>query len=313
MPVVEIEDLVKTYEGRAVVDGLSLTVEPGEVLGVLGRNGAGKTTTVECVVGVRRPDGGRVRVLGVDPRAERARVQQVVGVQLQATHVHMSLTVAELVRMYRSFYHEGLDPDGLVDRLGLGSVRDTRSQDLSGGELQRLSIALALVGRPRLAVLDELTTGLDPAARRGIWGLVEEMRDDGITIVLVSHVMEEVERLCDRVAVLDAGRLAALDTPAGLVRQVPGADGVSVRLHAPLDPSLLRALPGVERVAVEGDRTVVSGRGDLAAQVAGALQRHAVPASDLRTSTATLDDAFLHLTGCELGEPEPARAGRSGR
>lgn len=313
MPVVEIEDLVKTYEGRAVVDGLSLTVEPGEVLGVLGRNGAGKTTTVECVVGVRRPDGGRVRVLGVDPRAERARVQQVVGVQLQATHVHMSLTVAELVRMYRSFYHEGLDPDGLVDRLGLGSVRDTRSQDLSGGELQRLSIALALVGRPRLAVLDELTTGLDPAARRGIWGLVEEMRDDGITIVLVSHVMEEVERLCDRVAVLDAGRLAALDTPAGLVRQVPGADGVSVRLHAPLDPSLLRALPGVEHVALEGDRTVVSGRGDLAAQVAGALQRHAVPASDLRTSTATLDDAFLHLTGHELGEPEPGRAGRSGR
>ena len=306
MPVVEIEDLVKTYAGRNVVDGLSLTVEPGEILGVLGRNGAGKTTTVECAVGLRRPDGGRVRVLGVDPRAERARVQQVVGVQLQATHVHMSLTVSELVRMFRSFYRDGLDPEELVDRLGLGDVRGTRFENLSGGEAQRLSIALALVGRPRLAVLDELTTGLDSAARRGIWRIVEEMREDGITVVLVSHVMEEVERLCDRVAILDAGRVVALDTPAALVRQASGADGVSFRFHAPLDPSVLTGLPGVEDVTIEGDHAVVSGREDLVTQVAGALQRHGVPATDFRTTTATLDDAFLRLTGHELGEPEPA-------
>src|SRR5699024_6688321 len=142
--------------GRAVVDGLSLTVEEGEILGVLGRNGAGKTTTVECAIGMRTPDGGRVRVLGVDAIAERSRVRQVVGVQLQAAYVHMSLTVRELVHLYRSFYHQGLEPDPLIHRLGLGEVRDTRSQDLSGGQLQRLNIALALVGRPRIAVLDEL-------------------------------------------------------------------------------------------------------------------------------------------------------------
>lgn len=306
MPVIEIEDLVKTYDGRNVVDGLSLAVERGEVLGVLGRNGAGKTTTVECAVGLLRPDGGRVRVLGVDPRAERARMQQVVGVQLQAAHLHMSLTVIELVRMYRSFYRDGLDPEGLVERLGLAAVRTTRFEDLSGGEAQRLSIALALVGRPRLAVLDELTTGLDSAARRGIWRIVEEMREDGITVVLVSHVMEEVERLCDRVAVIDAGRVVALDSPAALVRQASGPDGVSFRFHAPLDPSVLGGLPGVEDVTIDGDHAVVSGRGDLVPQVAGALQRHGVPATDFRTTAATLDDAFLQLTGHELGEPATA-------
>ncbi|WP_454083990.1 ABC transporter ATP-binding protein [Georgenia sp. Marseille-Q6866] len=303
MPVVEIEDLRKTYDGRAVVDGVSLTVEPGEVLGVLGRNGAGKTTTVECAIGLRRPDGGRVRVLGVDPRAERARVQQVVGVQLQGVHVHMSLTVHELVRMYRSFYRDGLDPDGLVERLGLGQVRDTRAEDLSGGQYQRLNIALALVGRPRLAVLDELTSGLDPAARREMWRLVEEMREDGITIILVSHVMEEAERLSDRIALLDAGRLVALDTPAGLVGRADGADGVSFRVHAPLDRAVLATLTGVTDVAVDGDEVRVTGRGDLVTGVTAALVRHDVPATDFRTRTATLDDAFLQLTGQELGEP----------
>lgn len=251
MPVVEITDLRKTYAGRAVVDGVSLAVERGEIFGVLGRNGAGKTTTVECALGLRRPDGGQVRVFGLDPRTERARVQQVVGAQLQATHLHPSLTVMELVRLYRSFYREGADPEQLVEGLGLGKVRDSRYEKLSGGEGQRLSIALALVGRPRLAVLDELTTGLDSSARRGMWQLVEEMRDDGTTIVLVSHDMAEVERLCDRVAILDTGKVVALDSPAGLVR----------------------------RVAAD------------------------VPATDFRATTVTLDDAFLQLTGHELGEP----------
>ena len=306
MPVIEIEDLVKTYAGRNVVDGLSLTVEPGEILGVLGRNGAGKTTTVECAVGLRKPDGGHVRVLGVDPRAERARVQQVVGVQLQRGYPHASLTAREQVRLYRSFHHDGLDPDGLLERLGLAEVRDTRTENLSGGQLQRLNIALAVVGRPRVAVLDELTTGLDSAARREIWRLIEEMREDGITIVLVSHVMEEAERLSDRIAVIDAGRVVALDTPAGLVGRVGGADGVSFRAHAPLDPALLRALPGVSDVVVDDGQVRVSGEGDLVREVTAALLRHEVPATDFRTHSATLDDAFLQLTGQELGEPAVA-------
>ncbi|KGM13120.1 ABC transporter ATP-binding protein [Cellulomonas bogoriensis] len=307
MAVLEIEDLRKVYGGRAVVDGVSLTVDPGEIVGVLGRNGAGKTTTVECGIGLRRPDGGRVRVLGVDPRAERARVQQVIGVQLQRTHVHMSLTVTELVHMYRSFYRDGLDPDALVERLGLTEARDTRAENLSGGQLQRLSIALALVGRPRLAVLDELTTGLDPAARRGMWGLIEEMRDDGIAVLLVSHVMEEAERLSDRIAVIDAGKVVALDTPAGLIARVDGADAVTFRVHAPLQPTILTDLPGVDEVSVDGEHVRVAGPGNLVTAVTQTLMQHAIPATDFRTRTATLDDAFLQLTGYELGEPEPPK------
>lgn len=222
MAIIEIEGLRKDYSGRSVVDGLDLAIEQGEIFGILGRNGAGKTTTVECAVGLRKPDGGKVRVLGVDPRLERNRIQQILGVQLQHAFLHPSLTVLELVRMYRSFYPDGLDPKELVQRLGLWDSRNTRYEHLSGGQGQRLSIALALVGRPRLAVLDELTTGLDSAARRDMWGLIEGMRDEGITIVLVTHFMEEAERLCDRVAILDSGKLIALDTPAGLISAQSG-------------------------------------------------------------------------------------------
>lgn len=236
MAVIELRNLRKHYGGRAVVDGIDLDVEQGEILGVLGRNGAGKTTTVECAIGLRRPDAGTVRVLGVDPRKERARVQQVVGVQLQHGHLHMSLTVGELVRMYRSFYHQGYDPDEIVARLGLEEVRDTRSQHLSGGQLQRLGVALALVGRPRIAVLDELTTGLDTAARRATWAMLEDLRADGMTIVLVTHFLEEAERLADRIAVIDAGRVVALDSPRALV---DGTDGATT-----LDEAFLRLTGG---------------------------------------------------------------------
>lgn len=305
MSVIEIEDLRKTYAGRHVVDGITLSVEPGEIFGILGRNGAGKSTTVECAVGLRRPDGGRVRTFGLDPINERARVLQAVGVQLQSAFLHMSLTVIEQIRLYRSFYRDGLDPEELLERLDLKQVRSTRAEDLSGGELQRLSIALALVGRPRLAVLDELTTGLDSAARRGMWQQLEAMRDEGITIVLVSHFMEEVERLCDRVAILDQGRVVALDSPAGLVAGAGVGDSLRFRVHAPLEAALLESLPGVSEVSIEGSWVSVAGAGDLVAGVTTALMSHGIPATDFTTRTATLDDAFLQLTGHELGEPAP--------
>lgn len=305
MSVIEIEDLHKTYAGRHVVDGVTLSVEPGEIFGILGRNGAGKSTTVECAVGLRRPDGGRVRTFGLDPINERARVLQAVGVQLQSAFLHMSLTVIEQIRLYRSFYRDGLDPEELLERLDLKQVRSTRAEDLSGGELQRLSIALALVGRPRLAVLDELTTGLDSAARRGMWQQLEAMRDEGITILLVSHFMEEVERLCDRVAILDQGRVVALDSPAGLVAGAGVGDSLRFRVHAPLESALLESLPGVSEVSIEGSWVSVAGAGDLVAGVTTALMSHGIPATDFTTRTATLDDAFLQLTGHELGEPAP--------
>ncbi|GAA2220289.1 ABC transporter ATP-binding protein [Promicromonospora sukumoe] len=223
MPAIEAEGLVKRYRDKVAVDGLSLRVDVGEVLGVLGTNGAGKTTTVEMIAGLRRPDRGSVRLLGLDPRRDRARVRQVLGVQLQQAYLHGALTVAELLGLYRSFYPDPRPADELLELVGLEEQRRVRFEKLSGGQQQRVSIALALVGRPQVVILDELTTGLDPRARRRMWATVEHLRDEGVTVVLVSHAMEEVERLCDRVALLDAGRLVDVGTPAALTARAGAA------------------------------------------------------------------------------------------
>ncbi|WP_309111421.1 ABC transporter ATP-binding protein [Saccharothrix sp.] len=214
---IEAENLHKRYGDTVAVDDLSLRVATGEVLGILGTNGAGKTTAVEMIAGLRNPDRGRVRVLGLDPVRDRAKVRQVLGVQLQEATLHSALTVAELLALHRSFYPDPRPAEELLELVGLAGRRDIRFDDLSGGQRQRLSVALALAGRPRAVILDELTTGLDPRARRRMWTTIEGLRDERVTVVLVSHAMDEVERLCDRVALIDAGRVVALDTPAGLV------------------------------------------------------------------------------------------------
>ncbi|MFT0139414.1 ABC transporter ATP-binding protein [Alcanivoracaceae bacterium MT1] len=219
LTAVEVRGLRRSYRGRTVLDGVDLTVAEGETLGILGHNGAGKTTLVETIAGLRRPSSGSVRVLGLDPRADRRRVRGVLGVQLQHAILHHDLTVRENLRLHRSFYRSGEDPDALIDRLGLVDVRDVRFQRLSGGQAQRLSVAVALVGAPRIVILDELTTGLDPEGRRGIWRVVEDLQARGVTILLVSHQMEEVERLCERVIVLDGGRIHAHGAPAALRSQ----------------------------------------------------------------------------------------------
>lgn len=216
-PAVLVEHVHKRYGDKIAVDDISLRVEPGEVLGILGVNGAGKTTTVEMIAGLRAPDRGVVSVLGLDPRRDRAALRQVLGVQLQQSYLHGALTVAELVGLYRTFYPDPRPADELLDLVDLREQRRIRFEKLSGGQQQRLSIALALVGRPRVVILDELTTGLDPRGRRRMWSAIENLRDE--TVLLVSHAMDEVERLCDRVALLDAGRVIALDTPAGVVAQ----------------------------------------------------------------------------------------------
>lgn len=216
-PVVVAEHLHKRYHDTIAVHDVSLTLGEKEIVGVLGANGAGKTTTVEMIAGLRAPDRGTVRVLGLDPRKDRRTLRQVLGVQLQQAYLHYSLTVDELVELYRSFYPDPRPADELLAMVGLSGRRSTRFEKLSGGQQQRLSIALALVGRPRVVILDELTTGLDPKARRHLWSTVEGLRDDGVSILLVSHAMEEVERLCDRVVLLDGGRVVATDTPAGLI------------------------------------------------------------------------------------------------
>jgi ABC-2 type transport system ATP-binding protein len=216
-PALEITGLRKRYRDKLAVDGLSLRVGVGEIFGILGPNGAGKTTTVECAEGLRRPDGGTVRVFGIDPYADRGQARRLVGAQLQESQLPDRMTVTEAVELYASFYPEPADPEALIRRLGLAEKRRTRFRKLSGGQKQRLSIALALVGRPRLVVFDELTTGLDPAARRESWRLVEELRADGVTVLLVTHHADEAERLCDRVAFVQAGRIVACGPPAELI------------------------------------------------------------------------------------------------
>ncbi|MBB4911039.1 ABC transporter ATP-binding protein [Actinophytocola algeriensis] len=214
-PAILVAHLHKRYGDVVAVDDVTLTVEPGEVVAIVGANGAGKTSTVEMVAGLRTPDRGRVAVLGLDPRRDRAALRQVLGVQLQEPYLHHSLTVAELVDLYRSFYRAPRPAAELLDVVELGEQRGTRFERLSGGQQQRLSIALALVGRPKVVILDELTTGLDPRARRRVWAAIDALREE--TVLLVSHAMDEVERLCDRVAVLDHGRIVALGPPAELI------------------------------------------------------------------------------------------------
>lgn len=224
---VTVEGLHKQYKQKVAVDDVSLHVAHGEVFGILGTNGAGKTTTVEVIAGLRRLgrlDRGIVRVLGLDPQSDRAALRQVLGVQLQDATLHGALTVEELIRLYRGFYPNPRPVEELIDLVGLGEQRRVRFEKLSGGQQQRLSIALALAGRPRVVILDELTTGLDPRARRQMWVTIEKLRDEGCTILLVSHAMEEVERLCDRLALLDGGRVLVTDTPAGIVAKAGASD-----------------------------------------------------------------------------------------
>lgn len=222
-PAIVAEHLHKRYRGTVAVHDMTLTVEVGETFGIVGANGAGKTTTVEMIAGLRRPDSGTVRVLGLDPTRQRAALRHVLGVQLQQSYLHGALTTGELVDLYRSFYPDPVPAAELLDSVELSPQIGTRFEKLSGGQQQRLSVALALVGRPRVVILDELTTGLDPRARRRMWSTVERLRSDGITIVLVSHAMEEVERLCDRVALFDDGRVVAVESPEGLVERAGAA------------------------------------------------------------------------------------------
>lgn len=293
--VIEVTDLHKRYGSKVAVDNVSFTVDSGEIFGILGPNGAGKTTTVECISGLRRPDGGRISVLGKKPGDKD--LKQRLGVQLQESTLQAHLTVAEVLDLYASFYPNPADWHALMDQLGLTEHQDARFGKLSGGQKQRLSIALALVGNPQIAILDELTTGLDPQARRDTWELIEGVRDSGVTILLVTHFMEEAQRLCDRLAVIDAGKVVALDTPAGLATQVNAQHRLSFRPSAPVDVDELKALPEVAEVRVSGGHMTVSGTENVVQAVMSHLARKHIVAGELRVDQATLDDAFVALTG----------------
>jgi len=307
-PVIEVAHLRKTYGPVTAVEDVSFTVAPGEIFGILGRNGAGKTTTVECVTGLRAADRGSISVLGCDPRHDGRELHERVGVQLQHGALPERIKVHEAVQLYASFYREPADGDELLDTLGLASARDQTFKKLSGGQKQRLSIVLALIGSPEIAILDELTTGLDPEARRETWRLIERIRDRGVTIVLVTHLMEEAERLCDRVALIDQGRVIALDRPAALATAAAGTR-VRLRAPAPVAEERLRAVPGVSAVERHGPELVVTGTGNLVADVVLALDRAGLRAEDVRPETARLEDAFLALTH-EAAHPTDPEASR---
>ncbi|QUX27632.1 ABC transporter ATP-binding protein [Nocardiopsis akebiae] len=303
MAVIDVTDLSKSYGAHTVLDRVSFSVERGEVFGILGPNGAGKTTAVECVEGLRRPDSGTVRVLGFDPLRQGRELRERIGVQLQHTQLPENIKVWEALDLYASFYSRPRDWRELLEEWGLADKRNARFGKLSGGQKQRLFIALALVGDPRVAFLDELTSGLDPQARRSTWELVKRVRANGVTVVLVSHFMDEVEELCDRVAVLDRGGVVALDSPAGLIEAVGADHRMRFRLMSRdgVEPDdLLGGLPGVSGVTLTGDQVLVTGRGDFATAVTAVLAREHVLVSDLRIDKHTLDDAFLALTGRSL-------------
>jgi ABC-2 type transport system ATP-binding protein len=301
-PVIEVQHLHKRYGGTVAVDDVSFAVEEGEIFGILGPNGAGKTTTVECIEGLRTPDGGAVNVLGLDPRHHRPELTQRLGVQLQDSQLPDKLRVDEALALYSSFYRNPADWRELIHMLGLSDKASTRFGKLSGGQKQRLSIALALMGSPQVAMLDELTTGLDPQARHDTWELIEGIRDRGVTIVLVTHFMEEAERLCDRVALIDSGRIVAIDTPANLAEGVETEQRIQFRPSVPLPAGLLEGLPDVTDVIHRGDVVVVTGNSNALNTVTSALARNQIVARQLRVDQANLEDAFLALTGSKAKE-----------
>jgi ABC-2 type transport system ATP-binding protein len=295
--VISVAGLRKTYGPVVAVEEVSFEVAEGEIFGLLGPNGAGKTTTVECVQGLRRQDSGQVRVLGFDPQTQAGDLRKVIGSQLQQSALPDRLRVWEALDLFATFAPKKVDWHALMSAWGLEPLSRRSYHGLSGGQRQRLLIALSLINDPAVVFLDEMTTGLDPAARRTTWDLIREVRDRGCTIVLVTHFMEEAERLCDRVAIVDAGKIVATGTPQGLIAAEPS--GVRVLFSAPsgADLEFLQAVPKTEAVRRDGDQVEVDGSGPVLALVAAALVGHGIIPDDLRVERPTLEDVFLRLTG----------------
>jgi ABC-2 type transport system ATP-binding protein len=294
-PVIAVKNLIKQYGSVPVVDDVSFSIREGEIFGIIGPNGAGKTTTVECISGLRAPDSGSISVYGLSPQHDRDRIREFVGVQLQESALPPRLKVGEALELFASFYSSPLDPQEVLESLGIKHIEHVAFRKLSGGQKQRVSIALALVGNPKIAILDELTTGLDPEARRETWAVIERMRGRGVTVILVTHFMDEAETLCDRVALINRGRLRALDTPEAIAAE---AGGSRLRFvpSQPVDDETLYAVQGVQMVERKDRYVTVTGTGDLAASLINALASDGVHVSELEARRGNLDDAFIMLT-----------------
>lgn len=296
--VVEVRNLEKRYGEFTAVEDVTFSVEEGEIFGILGPNGAGKTTSVECLQGLRRADGGQLKVLGLDPRSEAAELRRQIGSQLQESALPDRLKVWEALKLFSSRHPGGPPWETVLEQWGLVEKRNSTFGSLSGGQQQRLFVALAVANEPRLVFLDEMTTGLDPVSRRVTWDLVQRIRELGTTVVLVTHFMDEAEHLCDRIAVIDDKRVVALDTVSGLIERYGG--GADVTFSTELaDVGFLERLNGVAKVSRSGARVTVAGQGPLLARVAVALDEHGESPLDLAVNRASLEDVFLNITGGE--------------
>ena len=301
--VIRVSHLRKTYGKTIAVDDLSLEVNEGEIFGMVGPNGAGKTTTIECLEGLRNFDSGEVSVLGLDPVRQERSLRLVIGTQLQKAQLPDRLKVGEALDLFASFYPHPADWHSLLERLGLNGKESAYISQLSGGQQQRLFIALALINHPRLVFFDELTTGLDPQARQTIWELLREIRSEGRTVFLTTHLMEEAEKLCDRVAVVDYGRVVGLDTPSSLVSSLGAESRVILTTQNRCDPQTLKSLDCVTRVEQDGQHLIVYGRAaqpgqpPLITEVVNLFAAQGVRFDEIRMEIPTLEDVFLHLTG----------------
>jgi ABC-2 type transport system ATP-binding protein len=298
IPVISVSNLGKRYGRTVAVDDVSLEVFEGEIFGLIGPNGAGKTTTMECVEGNRVPDKGTISVLGLDPRRDANALRQRIGVQHQEAQLQKRIKVWEAVDLWRSLYPRVVDSDTLLGRLGLEAKRDAWFMTLSGGQKQRLFIALALIHEPEVVFLDELTTGLDPQARRAIWSLVTGIRDRGTTVFLTTHLMEEAEKLCDRVAIIEHGRIIELGTPADLVQKHCPERTVVFTSDDANVAERLQGLGAVERAEGSGATYTIRGAGDdFVTDVINLIAREGIRVRGFRTEIPTLEDVFLKLTG----------------
>lgn len=298
--VIEVQNLQKRYGDTIAVEDVSLQVQKGEIFGIVGPNGAGKTTTIESIIGLRKPDGGTVSVLGMNPNREPKKLGNRIGTQLQEAALPDRMKVWEALDLYASFYDHTVPWEPLIETWGLTEKRNTQFGNLSGGQKQRLFISLALLNDPEIVFLDELTIGLDPQARRATWDLVKAIRDQGKTVVLITHFMDEIEALADRVAIIDNGRIIALDAPANLIAELNGDTQVQFTLSNGFNIELLREVAGVTAVSQQNQHVVVTGTGPLLANVATALAQHNIAPTDLRVEQANLEDVFLALTGKKI-------------
>ncbi|MGC1298319.1 MAG: ABC transporter ATP-binding protein [Alloacidobacterium sp.] len=303
-PVIQVFGVRKTYGRTVAVDEVSFDVSEGEIFGLIGPNGAGKTTTMECIEGLRRPDRGTISVLGLDPLRDVYKLQDRIGVQLQQAQLQKRIKVWEAVDLWASLYRKkAIDAEHLLEQLGLTDKRGAWFMNLSGGQKQRLFIALALINDPEVVFLDELTTGLDPQSRRAIWDLVRGIRDRGKTVFLTTHLMEEAERLCDRVAIIEHGRIIDIDSPNRLVDKHCPERSVALTTENPIAAERFRAIPGVDAVICNDKRITIRGRGDdLVTDVIDCLSENRIRVTDFRTILPNLEDVFLKLTGHSIRE-----------